>query len=331
MGLVPWYMRAVQLMPPDVAHALARYALSLPSTGPLADERLGTVLGNVRLPNPIGLAAGYDKDGLLYDQFSRWGMGFYVVGSITARRRRPLPRPRLYRPRDGLWMLNAFGLPSEGVIPVSRRINGVRVRVPIISNVAGFSLSEFSVLIKAMDSLPQVSAIELNISCPLFDDPAGIDELAMLSSRLTRKPSMIKLSPRHSGILEDAAHIADENGLGISVYNTIPVTTDLLGAGRGGMSGLPLYRRTLSALARIREVSDRIPLMAIGGIMTGVQVLEALEAGADAVQALTAVAFRGPVAFRRMSEELLEAMEAKGYRSVSEAKGYRSRALVSAD
>ncbi|MGC8848285.1 MAG: hypothetical protein ACP5QE_05525, partial [Conexivisphaera sp.] len=145
-------------MPPDVAHALARYALSLPSTGPLADERLGTVLGNVRLPNPIGLAAGYDKDGLLYDQFSRWGMGFYVVGSITARRRRPLPRPRLYRPRDGLWMLNAFGLPSEGVIPVSRRINGVRVRVPIISNVAGFSLSEFSVLIKAMDSLPQVSA-----------------------------------------------------------------------------------------------------------------------------------------------------------------------------
>ena len=330
MGLVPWYMRAIQLMPPDAAHSLARYALSLPSIGSLADERLEARLGNVRLPNPIGLAAGYDKNGLLYDRFSRWGMGFYVVGSITVHRRRPLPRPRLYRPRGGIWMLNAFGLPSEGVMPVSRRINGMRVRVPIVSNIAGFSLPEFSVLIKAMDSLPQVSAIELNISCPLFDDPAGMDELAALSSKLTRKPSLIKLSPRHSGILEDAAHIAEENGLGISVYNTIPVTTDLLGAGRGGLSGLPLYRRMLSALARIREISDRIPLMAVGGIVTGAQVLEALEAGADAVQALTAVAFRGPTAFRRMSEELLEAMEARGYRSVMEARGYRSSALVRA-
>ncbi len=330
MRLVPWYMRALRYIPPDAAHVLARYILSLPAVGPIMDERLRTKLGGVELPNPIGLAAGYDKDGLLYNAFSRWGMGFYVIGSITAKRRHPLPKPRLYKPRDGLWLLNAFGLPSEGVIPVSRRINGMHVRVPIISNVAGFSLREFSVLIRAMDRLPQVSAIELNISCPLFDDPAGMDELASLASGLTRKTSLIKLSPRHSGVLEDAAHIAEESGLGIALYNTIPVTTDLLGAGRGGMSGLPLYEMMLSAVARVREVSDRIPVVAIGGIMTGSQVLEAIEAGADAVEALTAVAFRGPAAFRLMSEELLEAMRAKGYRSVAEARGYRSRAIARA-
>ncbi|MGC9116348.1 MAG: dihydroorotate dehydrogenase [Conexivisphaera sp.] len=317
-------------MPPDFAHSMARLALSLPSPGPILDERLEVELAGIKLRNPVGLAAGYDKDGKLYWSFSRWGMGFYVLGSVTALRRRPLPKPRLYRPRTGggIWMLNAFGLPSEGVIQVSRRIGGLgpSLRVPIVASLAGFSLDEFSVLIRAADALPQVSALELNISCPLFDDPAGMEELARLSSRMTRKPSLIKLSPRHAGVLEEAAGIAEDYGLGISVYNTIPVRSSALGAGRGGMSGLPLYRMTLSALARIRGVSDKIPLVAVGGIVTGTQVLEALEAGADAVQSLTAVAFRGPMAFRLMSEELLAALRERGYSSASEARGSRSRA-----
>jgi len=328
VGLVPWYMRVAHLVPPDVAHSLARYALSAPSPGPLVDEGLEVEFAGLRLPNPIGLAAGYDKDGYLYPAFSRWGMGFYVIGSITAFRRRPLPRPRLHRPRDGLWMLNAFGLPSEGVISAVRRMNALRVDVPVIASLAGFSLAEFSVLMRAAEALPSVGAMELNVSCPLFDDPAGMGELAELASRTIRKPALIKLSPRHSDILEDAAHIADERGLGISVYNTIPVRTSALGAGRGGMSGLPLYNRMLSALARIRAISDEMPVVAVGGIMTGTQVLEALEAGADAVEVLTAVAFRGPLAFREMSRELLEALRARGYRSASEARGYRSRALI---
>jgi len=332
VGLVPWYMRVAHFVPPDVAHSLARYALSAPSPGPLIDEGLEVELAGLRLPNPIGLAAGYDKDGYLYPAFSRWGMGFYVVGSITAFRRRPLRRPRLYRPRDGLWMLNAFGLPSEGVISVARRLNGLgeRPRVPIFASLAGFSLEEFSILIRAADALPQVSAIELNISCPLFDDPAGMEELAELSSSLTRKPSFIKLSPRHSRVLEEAAGIAEGHGLGITVYNTIPVRSGALGAGRGGMSGLPLYGMTLSAVARIRSVSDRVPLMAVGGIFTGSQALAALEAGADAVQSLTAVAFRGPLAFRAMSEELLAAMRERGYSSVSEARASRVSAVLRA-
>ena len=323
-------MRLVHLLPPEFAHSIARYALSLPAVRVPNDERLRTRVGGVSLPNPVGLAAGYDKYGLLYWQFSRWGMGFYVLGSITALERRPYPRPRLYRPRDGLWLLNAYGLPSKGVIAASRLLAGIRPRVPIFASVAGFSLEEFSVLIRAMDGLPSVSALELNISCPLFDDPAGMEELAALASRLTAKTSLIKLSPRHERFVEEAAAIAEERGMGLTLYNTIPVRTELLGAGRGGLSGLPLYGLTLKAIARARSSSERIPLIAVGGIMTGVQALEAIEAGADAVQVLSAIAFRGPTAFRDILLELLEAMRSKGYGSVAEARGYRTRAVLRA-
>lgn len=326
MGIVPWYMKAVHVLPPDLAHSLSRYAVSLPPPKPLSNPKLEVdIMDGLRLPNPIGLAAGYDKDGDLYRAFSRWGMGFYVVGSVTLKPRKPLPRPRLYRPHGGLKLLNALGLPSKGIARISGRLHRTIARTTLFLSLAGFSLDEFRMMLEVASRIPAVSAIELNMSCPLFEDPAGAEELVKLAGRGWGKPVLVKLSPRHDVILEEISWAADRNGVGLVIYNTIPVRTRLLGAGHGGMSGLPLYGLTLAAIRRARRISERIPIVAVGGFLTGGQVLDVVEVGANAVEALTAVAFRGPLAFRKIVKELLEELKRRGYRSVEEARGYKSR------
>lgn len=332
MGLTDIALRFLHSTSPDVSHSLAQLALRHPVIpAQRVPEELGTSIGGVYVKSPVGLAAGFDKDGKLYDWFSRAGMGFYVVGSVTLRRRRPYPRPRLYRPKlrgdrarlPRFSLLNALGLPSEGAPKVFKRLSRSRGVAPLMLSIAGFSLNEFKRMLDAALVMPRVVGVELNISCPLFNDPAGVSELIRLARNYSyKKLVLVKLSPNHSAMLEEVTELAEKNGVGLVVYNTYPVKTSLLGAGRGGLSGLPLYKLVLDAITRVRSVSPRVPLVCAGGFFTGRQVLRALMLGCDAVEVMTALVYRGPLVFKKINQELMAELGKAGFSSVDEAKSY---------
>jgi dihydroorotate dehydrogenase (NAD+) catalytic subunit len=214
-------------------------------------------------------------------------------------------------------------LPSKGIATVLRRLIRSRGAAPLILNIAGFSIREFKTMLEASVVLPNVIGVELNISCPLFEDPAEISDLLRVAKSYTyKKLIMVKLSPRHSSALEEIALLAEKHGVGLTLYNTYPVKTSLLGAGRGGLSGLPLYRLVLEAVARVKIVAPRVPLVCVGGIFTGRQVMRALMLGCDAVGVLTALVYRGPNVFEKINRELLEELRTRGFASVNEAKSY---------
>jgi dihydroorotate dehydrogenase len=354
-------------LPPETAHGLVMRAARLGERAPgllrracsVPDDRLRQRLWGLDFPNPVGLAAGFDKNAERVRFWAALGFGFCEVGSVTARESGGNPQPRAFRLPADHALINRMGLNNEGAEAVAARlaalprqarsvplgINVTKTHDPEILGEA--AVEDFAYSVRRLAGLADYLA--LNVSCPntaegkTFEEPEALDALlrAVMAVRAEVAPSvpvLVKLSPPPSGEAPDLGAIEELVGLslghgvaGFIVTNTAPdragLRTDssLLDAiGRGGLSGRPLAERAL-ALTRFlfRLTEGAVPLIGVGGIDSAEWAYRRMRAGASLVQVYTGLVYEGPGLVRRINRGLLDRLDRDGGSNIS--------ALVGAD
>jgi len=303
-----------RILGPELLHGawlrlLKSFPLELePPRGLEVETRMG------KLRSPIGLAAGYDKSGKYVGALSKLGFGYVVVGSFTLKPRKGHPKPRLaYRDAEQA-VVNAMGLPNPGVREFVKSFKGV-TGCKVVASITGDTLEEFVECFATVQDV--VDAVEVNVSCPTHEAsirmrrPETVRELAEGLRGIKSKPAYIKIPPPLTPEeMDDVCRLVKawvDCGMdGVTALNTLPVDAPELALGRGGLSGRPLRPIMLRTVRRIREeLGEGVEINAVGGIMTGRDAADALKAGANTVQIMTAMLFRGPRAPILIAKELI--------------------------
>jgi dihydroorotate dehydrogenase len=313
---------ALLRLPPEAAHRAANRLLGLPLRwarigGAPRTPDLAVTLAGLELPNPVGLAAGFDKTCRHLDALSRIGFGYVVGGTITRHSRRGNPKPRIVRIRERSSLVNAMGLPNPGAECAARTLERVPRAGPRVVSIADQELDDVLGTHALLE--PHADAIELNASCPNVSWGRDRDNEAHLSSLLRAlaprrtRPLFVKLPPFRTdverGVVLALARIARAEGAdGLTCSNTRPVADARLATRVGGLSGRDLFEETPRIVAEVREATDgALPINACGGIATAEDAMACLEAGATTVQIYTALAYRGPAIVGRLVRGLAEA------------------------
>lgn len=309
-------------LPPEAAHRLAGLLLRLPLPweaigGAPEDPRLHTSLAGIRLRNPVGLAAGFDKSARSLRGLAGLGFGYLVAGTVTRRARRGNPKPRIVRyPKRGS-MVNAMGLPNRGSAYAARRLVRLRRTVPVLVSLADEARAD--VLANHALLEPLADGFELNASCPNVSwgrDRDGEVHLRRIvrelqGRRTAQKPLLVKLPPFARPAEREAvlalARTAQEAGAdGLTCSNTRPAAEGRLSVARGGLSGRALTADTPGIVAEVREATGgTLPINACGGIFTAQDARACLEAGATTVQVYTGLIYQGPGVARSIASGLL--------------------------
>ncbi len=314
---------------PEDAHELTLRALEMrvvPRQPQGDDPGLARTLFGRAIPNPIGLAAGFDKNARVYDRMAAQGFGFVEVGGVTPLPQRGNPRPRVFRlPEDGA-VINRMGFPNEGADAMEARLrkkgrpNGIALGINLASNADSSDPAEDFVAL-ARRFAPYADYLTLDVSCPntangqVFLDPGRLaDLLARLAGVAwpARRPALVaKLSPDvEDGLLQRLVKTLFAGRIdGIIVANTTRAGRSGLRSRHanesGGLSGAPLREPSTAMLARVRDLtSGEVPLIGVGGIASGADAYEKLRAGATAVQLYTGLIYGGTALVTRIKREL---------------------------
>ena len=327
---------------PERSHRLAITALRLGLAGwaRADDKRLAVSALGLSLPNPIGLAAGFDKGATAIRGLRRLGFGAIETGTATLRPQPGNPCPRVFRLDADRAIINRYGLNSAGIEPyVAHLAASPRGRIPIGANV-GINKEgadperDYPRLVAAV--APYCDYVVINVSSPNTPGLRDLQGEARLRGILAAiadavpagPPIVLKLAPDlDEAGLEAALETAIAHGVsGVILGNTtIDRPTTLRSPARGetgGLSGPPLMARSTKLLAHAhRCAGGRLTLIGCGGVASGRDVLRKLRAGASFVQLYTAFAYDGPVLISRIKRELLAALDAGGFKSAAEAVG----------
>ena len=321
---------------PERAQALAEAALGVAPLWRAArpfleirDERLRCQMGAIPLSNPVGLAAGYDKDAKLVGRLSNLGFGYMVVGTVVAEPWAGNPRPRLLRNPETGSLMNSLGFPSRGVDAVAKNLRAARTqRVPLVASISGTTVEEFARCHRALQ--PLVSGLELNVSSPntegirVFQEPQRLEELLSVLRTLKEKPLFLKLPPYfddagRTRVLELVDVCLQHSVEGVTAVNTWPQEDLRLAMGKGGLSGRPLFPHMLRIVEEIRRhAGPDLTINACGGVFSGYDALQALQAGANTVQLFTGFVYQGPGAMRGINRHILSFMVKEGISSIEE-------------
>ena len=333
-------------LPAEAAQKVAGKTLRHPwpwmALGPLLkvrDRRLRADWCGMSLSNPVGLAAGFDKNCEMIQSLAALGFGYITVGTITLHPRPGNPKLRMVRDAKESSIINALGFPSDGLASAARRLErsqSVRAKVPVIASVSGETVDDIVRCHRRLESL--VDAVEINISSPntsglrVFHQPDRLAQLIGAVNEVRYRPLIVKLPPlpapnakrddlhRERDRLMALAKVCKQRGTdGLTVANTRPIEDARLAVGSGGISGRPLFSRMLEMVQCVRaEVGDGMAINACGGVFTGEDALRALQAGASTVQFYTAFVYRGPAAAGAVNRELLAAMSIQPVRAASQ-------------
>ena len=313
-------------LPAETAQKLAERALRVTpawkagASGP-DDTRLRSRWCGIKVSNPVGLAAGFDKDCRLLPSLAAWGFGYVVAGTVTLDPRPGNPRPRLFRDVGDESLTNALGFPGRGLAEAARELARARGRtggVPVAASISGTSVDDVAECRRTLE--PLVDAVEVNISSPntaglrVFHEAGALADLLGRLNDGRAKPLIVKLppypgedGPETESVLSLARVCRDAGVDGLTAANSRPTEDPRLAVGRGGLSGRPIYERMLDLVRDLRgEVGSGMTINACGGIFTGRHAQEALDAGADTVQVYTGLVYRGPSAVRSIKAEMLD-------------------------
>ncbi len=333
----------LRLLEPETAHGLAIRALQAGLAGatPARDDPSLSVraLGCL-FPNPIGLAAGFDKNAVAVLPLMRLGFGFVEAGTVTPLPQTGNPRPRMFRLERDRAVINRLGFNNAGLAPYLARIAALSSRpcplgVNIGINKDGADPErDYPVLAAALN--PYADYITVNVSSPNTPGLRDLQGEARLSAILRaittavplHRPILVKLAPDLSdaGLAAVVETAIGEGAAGLIISNTTIARPPTL-SGRnvlqaGGLSGAPLFAKSTEMLAKAGHLSrGRLILIGCGGVRTGADVLAKLKAGASLVQIYTEFAYAGPALIPRIKQELRAALTAEGFATVADAVG----------
>jgi len=332
---------------PERAHHLALWALArdlVPAAAEPDDPRLSVTALGRRFANPIGLAAGFDKDARVWRQAGRLGFGFVEVGSVTPRPQSGNPQPRLFRLEQDRAVINRMGFNNAGVEAMAARL-AARPRDGILGiNLGKNKETEDAAAdyeIGARRLGPLADYMVINVSSPNTPGLRALQGKAPLATLIARThqalveacganppPLLLKIAPDlTSQDLADIAEVALESRLaGLIATNTTIARPSGLEARyaseAGGLSGRPLFEPSTGVLRELyRLTQGRLPIIGVGGVASGADAYAKLRAGATLVQLYSALVFEGPGLVRRIKRELLDCLERDGLRTMAEAVG----------
>lgn len=338
-------LAALRRFDPEQAHGLALKALGLglvPLPGPArTSSRLAVKLAGLDLPNPLGLAAGFDKNAVALAPLSRSGLGFLEVGAATPRPQAGNPRPRLFRLAEDRAVINRFGFNNEGAEAIAARLRqrpaGVVTGLNLGANKdSDDRAGDFAAVLTACGA--HVDFATVNVSSPNTERLRDLQGPAALRAVLERAiearaalprriPLFVKIAPDlDAGELSDIAGVALESGIdGLIATNTTLSREGLksVHAGEaGGLSGVPLFEKSTRILARLSQLTEgRLPLVGVGGVEDAETCYAKIRAGACAVQLYSALAYQGLSLVPRILEGLEGLLARDGFATVGEAVG----------
>ena len=305
--------------------------------GPL--ERFG-----LTFRNPIGVAAGFDKNGLVFDQLGSLGFGFVEVGTVTLLPQKGNEKPRMFRLPEDEALINRLGFNNEGAETVANRLRNTKrkciVGVNIGRNKEVANETAVENYLACLELVrPVADYIAVNVSSPntpnLRDLQRGENLEQLLSAlqyrnrELGQKPMLVKIAPDLSdNEIETVVEIVLRNEIaGIIATNTTIArdelkTSNVQRFGNGGLSGRPLARRSNEIISKIYRVSNgQIPIIGVGGIFTAEDAFEKVAAGASLFQAYTGFVYSGPTFAGEILDGLGELLRSRGFSTLDEAVG----------
>ncbi len=333
---------------PETAHGMSIKALKsglTPTNGPVSTPRLKTSLAGLNLPNPVGLAAGFDKNGEALAPLSRSGFGFIEVGAVTPRPQPGNPKPRLFRLTEDRAAINRFGFNNEGMEVMARRLAD-RPKDAVIGLNLGANkdsadrAGDFAKVLEHCGG--HLDFATVNVSSPNTEKLRELQGKEALSALLTGVlktrdaltrplPIFLKIAPDLSeSELVDIADVARTTGVNAVIATNTTLSRDGLKSAHkdeiGGLSGAPLFEKSTRVLAKLSErLNGDIPLIGVGGIGNADQAYAKICAGASAVQFYTAMVFGGISLAREIALGLDQLLARDGFANVKDAVGRKRK------
>lgn len=333
-------LAGLRRLDPETAHDLALKALRAglaPAPGAVTSARLATRVMGLELPNPVGLAAGFDKNAVALAPLLRAGFGFVEVGAVTPRPQAGNPRPRLFRLAADRAVINRFGFNNAGLDAMAARL-----AAPRPAGVVGVNLgankdsadraADYVALIRALRG--RADFLSVNVSSPNTERLREMQGRAALDALLAAcvaeagaTPVALKISPDLSQAeLEDVAEVALARGVAAIVATNTTLSRDGLASPArtqaGGLSGRPLFARATDTLRRLRRLTQgRVALIGVGGVEDAATAYAKIRAGADAVQLYSALVYGGLGLVGEIARGLDALLARDGFARLADAVG----------
>ena len=329
---------------PETAHGLALRALQLglaPAPGKVTSDRLRSTVAGLDLPNPVGLAAGFDKNAEALPGLARAGFGFVEVGAATPRPQPGNPRPRLFRLAEDSAAINRFGFNNDGMEAIAARLaerpEGAVIGLNLGANKDSTDrAADFAAVLARCGG--HLDFATVNVSSPNTEklrDLQGKDALAALLAGVMAArdglarpiPVFLKIAPDlDAGALKDIAEVAAAAGVAAIIATNTTLDRRGLSSPRsseaGGLSGQPLFDKSTHVLARLSLLTKgRVPLIGVGGVGSAEQAYAKIRAGAAAVQLYTALVYGGLSLVPEIARGLDRLLARDGFANVAEAVG----------
>jgi len=350
---------AMRLLDPEQAHRLAISGLKtglVPGCRVADDPALGVRLWDLDFPNPVGLAAGFDKNAEVPDALLKLGFGFVEVGSVTPKPQAGNPRPRLFRLSGDQAVINRMGFNNDGLAQVAERLR-TRTSAGLVGVNVGANkdsqdrIGDYETGIAVCARF--ASYLTINVSSPNTPGLRDLQSRAALRELLERcceardvttvdigrkVPLVLKIAPDidNQQMNEIAEEVLAAKIEGLMVSNTTLDRTELTDTKQaneaGGMSGRPLFRRSTIALAKMRQrVGPELPIIGVGGIESAETAWTKITAGATLIQIYTGMIFQGPGLAARIVGGLAEKVRANNMQSITDAVGVNQDAWAQSE
>jgi dihydroorotate dehydrogenase len=335
-------------LPPETAHEatssllraaqLTRLHRAYGGHFAVTDDRLRVEAFGQSFPNPVGVAAGFDKNAEMPSALAGLGFGHVEVGAVTAERQPGNPKPRLFRLREDEALVNRMGFNNEGADEVGDRLESQRLpAVPVGVNIGKSKVTpledapaDYRYTYERVADAGDYFVV--NVSSPNTPGLRELQDRAQLAEILRElqdagaAPLLVKLSPDlHRDAVVDAVELANDLGLdGLIATNTTTDRPESLSspqaAETGGLSGRPIREPATDQVRFVAERTD-LPVVGVGGVFTAEDAYEKIRAGASVVQLYTGLVYRGPGIAKDINEGLLDLLDRDGFDTVTDAVG----------
>ncbi|MDG2294952.1 MAG: quinone-dependent dihydroorotate dehydrogenase [Paracoccaceae bacterium] len=344
-------LKALQKLNPETAHWLAIKAMQLglaPKITPPTSPRLRTRIGSLELPNPVGLAAGFDKNAQALSGLLGSGFGFIEVGAATPLPQPGNPKPRLFRLTEDSAAINRFGFNNDGMEQIAARLKNRPQKGFIGLNLGANKTSpdraaDFAKVLSFCGE--HIDFATVNVSSPNTEKLRDLQGKAALSALLAGVnaardaleqpiPVFLKIAPDlNAEELADVAEVAAAQNIAAVIATNTTLSRDGLHSPHrgeaGGLSGAPLFEKSTRVLAQLSQLmGPNVPLIGVGGVRSGADAYAKIRAGASAVQLYTGLVFGGVSLAAKIATDLDQLLEKDGFDSLEKAIGSNREAWL---